>query len=119
MDAQDPRLVTLGTMRDGAVEELFQTALRAVLDNIDDPNTEHKAKRRVTLTFTLTATDDTRQDVAIEAASSVKLAGVRPVSALVHVTRSGGKKGLREPLRQESIPLSGPQGVVRGEGGGR
>lgn len=114
-EEQDPRRVTLAGMREGAVEELFAEAVARVIENIDDPNTEHDAKRTVVIAFTFKATDDTRNDVQIGVQSSVKLAPVKALSTVVHVARAGGRRSLREPLRNVEMDLpSGPSGLVRG-----
>lgn len=115
----DPRRVTLAGMREGAIEELFAEAVARVLENIDDPNTEHDSKRTVTIAFTFKATDDTRNDVQIGVQSSVKLAPVRALSTVVHVARAGGRRSLREPLRNVEMDLpSGPNGLIKGAAAG-
>jgi hypothetical protein len=114
MERTDPRVVTLGGMRGGAVEELFQQELLRVLQNIDDPNTAAKAKREIVLKFKLSASED-RDVVSIEVASSAKLAGIRPLSAMLHMGKVQGSLALIEPLRQEVIEAPpGPSGVVQG-----
>lgn len=109
--------MTLAGMREGAVEQLFQRALADVVENLDDVNTDPKAKRRISLVFTFT-TNQERDIVAVDVQSATKLAVTNPVQAVVHVVRRDGRSGLVEPLHQEALDLKGggPSGLVRGGG---
>lgn len=44
--------IQISTLAGGAVEERFNDALQEVLENIQDPNTDAKKKRKITLTVT-------------------------------------------------------------------
>lgn len=50
--------IKIGTLANGAVEERFNQALKEVLSNIQDPNTEHKVKRKISLTLTFVANEN-------------------------------------------------------------
>ena len=47
---------------DGAVQEKIDRALKAVTDNIMDPNTPPSKKRSITLKITFTPREDDRKD---------------------------------------------------------
>ncbi len=66
--------LTLATLCDGAVNEKVNRALQKAFGNILDPNTDPKKKREVTLKLTLAPNVDDREDVAVEAIVSTKLA---------------------------------------------
>ena len=109
----NPREMTLANFKDGALEELFRIAMRKAVENIDDPNTDHKQKRTVTLKITLAAQNEERDAIAVAVESSVKLAAIRPVAALMLVGRSDGQRTLVNPLKQEEM-FSGPKAVEKG-----
>lgn len=54
------REINLGQLAGGAVQERFAIELQKVFDNILDPNTSTKAKRKLQLTLTF-ATDEHRE----------------------------------------------------------
>lgn len=72
-----PPNTDLRNLGEGVAGELWSAALREVLGNIDDPNTDWKQKRTITLTFAFVA-DETRRATDVEVRCSTKLAGVRP-----------------------------------------
>lgn len=71
-------IVSLETVRGGAVSERFSIALKEVLDNILDPNTEPDKTRAITLKFSIKPNKD-RDFCAVSISSDVKLA---PISSL-------------------------------------
>lgn len=109
-----PRRVTLTTFACGAAEELFQEAMKALLANLDDVNTEWKAKREITLRFRV-ATDEHRQMGAMTVECSTKLPSVKAVAQNVFIGRHRGRPTMVEPLSQEELfpqPSSQPQAVA-------
>ena len=46
-------MINLETFADGALAEKVNMALREVLQNITDPNTDYKVKRKLTVDMTL------------------------------------------------------------------
>lgn len=73
-----PNILDLNGFANGAVAEQFNAELRRVLDNIADPNTDPKKKRKISLTLTLQANDKRDlADVDIQAKST--LAPVKPI----------------------------------------
>lgn len=75
--------VTLADLANGGLSELFDVAVQEVMANIHNPNTPADAKRSITITIPLVASED-RHQVAYTAAIAVKLAGVRGVSGVIH-----------------------------------
>jgi len=75
----DVKTIYLDTIAEGAAKDLFANALEKVLGNIEDPNTEAKAKREITLTFRFTV-DEERRVGGCTIACGVKLPGVKGVS---------------------------------------
>jgi hypothetical protein len=114
----EPRLVTLSNLADGAADELWRAALARVLENIEDPNTYHKAKRRITLTFDFVADEERRVgDVTIN--SVVRLASVKPLTANVYFGRHQGHLVAVEAPRQEDLFTAPAPTLAAVEGGGR
>lgn len=107
----DVREFTLGTLGGGAAEELFADALDKVLANIDDPNTDWKARREVVLRLSFTTKEDRRVgDVAVSVAT--KLAGVKGVTAQVYYGRHEGRHAIVEGPKQDDL-FTKPQGAPR------
>ncbi|MDB2123699.1 hypothetical protein [Clostridium paraputrificum] len=48
-------MINLESFADGALAEKVNIALKEVLANITDPNTEYKTKRKLTIDMTFTA----------------------------------------------------------------
>ena len=71
----------------GAVQERINRALRKVSDNILDPNTEAKKKRNISLTLTFIPNEDDREDVAVEAHVTMKLAPEDSVKTQFYINR--------------------------------
>lgn len=66
--------LTLASMCAGGVQERIDRALAKISDNILDLNTDAKKKRVLDVKITLTPSEDDREDVSVEAQTSVKLA---------------------------------------------
>jgi len=74
--------VTLSALRNGGLEEQFQIALRAALENARDPNTPHDKKRRITIHVDLKPSED-RQVFGLMYHVESKLAGIKPGSSFL------------------------------------
>jgi hypothetical protein len=117
MESTEPNLVTLSGLGDGTAEELFQAALTKVLENIEDPNTDAKAKRTISLDFVVTP-DENRRTAKIAVACSTRLAGMKPLGTNIFIGRHEGRLAAAEQLRQEEMfPTPAPKPAVI-EGGG-
>jgi len=98
----DPKKITLTELADGAAEEMFQIAFAELLENVDDPSTPWKARRRVTLTFDLVI-DETRKEGQIVVGCLRKMPEARPTITRVHLGRHQGTLAAVEALRQENL----------------
>lgn len=79
------KINSLDDLMGGAVTERFNLELQKVLDNIFDENTDPKAKRTISLTFTLVPAES-RDMMAWSAQITSKLAPYAPISqmTLIH-----------------------------------
>jgi hypothetical protein len=96
----EPKLVTLENVAGGAAEELFQSSLAQVLENIQDPNTDHKARRRITITVDVQVLDEERRSASFGVKCSTKLAGVKTVATTVILGKHLGRFAAAEPNQQ-------------------
>lgn len=83
-------VVTLTTLADGAALELFQSELDRVLRNIQDPNTEPKASRKVVLEVSFNP-DEMRECGDVRVRVSAKLAGLKGARTRVFFGRHKGQ----------------------------
>lgn len=83
-------LADLATIGNGAVAEKFAQELRAVLENIRDPNTEAKAKRKVVIEFVFSPTEDRERVHTYISARSV-MAASKPTGDMLFIGRVAGE----------------------------
>jgi hypothetical protein len=115
---EDPKVITLAGIADGAALELWQNALADVLRNIEDPNTDVKHKRAIRLDFIFTCADEERRVGDVEVRCSTKLAGVKGVKTLVYIGRHQGQLvAVEQPRQQDLFPA--PGGELKAITGGR
>lgn len=82
--------VTLGTIAGGVANELFATEMAKVAANIQDINTPHTAKRKITIEF-MFAPDDERRETKVTVSAKTTLAPIKSFSKTVWCGKSGGK----------------------------
>ncbi|MDZ5712265.1 replication terminator protein [Jeotgalibacillus haloalkalitolerans] len=82
--------IDFNSFADGAASEKINREIQRVLENIDDPNTDHKAKRTVTLTLTMTA-DEKRELVTTDVQVKSKLAPAKSVGSTLILGHDNGK----------------------------
>jgi hypothetical protein len=82
--------MTLGTIAAGALEELFGAELAKVLANIQDINTDAKAKREIAIKLIFAPTED-RDMTEVKVQCSAKLAGLLTVKTRAFVGRQDGR----------------------------
>jgi len=82
--------VTLATLAGGAVEEMFQEELRAVLRNIADANTEAEAVREVRLVVKIKP-NRAREVGDVQVVPSAKLAPMRHADTVIYMGRHKGE----------------------------
>lgn len=83
-------LLTVENLCGGAVQEKINRAIKKVVDNVLDPNTDAKKKREITLKLVFTPNEDDREDVAVEAHVAVKTASESGVTTQLFVTKDPG-----------------------------
>jgi hypothetical protein len=82
--------VNLETVAGGVVPVYFLREMQNVLMDIDNPNTDPKAVRKITIEIAFKPTE--ARDAAIIAVScKSKLAGLRPIGKTLYLTKRGGR----------------------------
>lgn len=90
MEERIEQLADLTTLGNGAALEKFGHELAKVVENIRDPNTDAKAKRKIILEIVFLPQED-REAVATLVAARCVLASTKPSSDLMFVGRREGK----------------------------
>lgn len=113
-----PEVLTLASIAEGAALELWQSALDAILRNMQDPNTDMKPKRSIRLEFVFSMLDEDRGVGDVEVKCSTKLAGVKGAKTLVYIGRHQGSLVAVEQPRQTQL-FPSPGGELREISGGK
>lgn len=72
--------LSLDTLMQGAVQEKFENELKRVLENIMDPNTDYKKKRKLTIDFDFFTNED-RDETLFECVVKSKIIPAKPVAS--------------------------------------
>ncbi|EPY2285847.1 replication terminator protein, partial [Clostridium sporogenes] len=72
------KMINLETFADGALAEKINMALKEVLENIADPNTDYKTKRKLTVDMTFASGED-RELTEVSIVAKPKLAPTKPL----------------------------------------
>lgn len=95
--------VTLETVCDGSAKELFGRALKEVLDNIQDVNTDPEATRKIALIFAFEPSED-RASSNITLKCEVKPAPVASIGSSLFITKEQGvRKAYASTAKQEPL----------------
>ena len=78
--------VNLETFAGGALQEKFDDAMEKVLQNMTDPKTPWKNKRKITVEVTFEQNED-RDDSSVNVSVIPKLAAVKPVETRMAIGR--------------------------------
>lgn len=99
--------VTIETIGGGVIPELFERELEAVLENIDDPNTDPKQARKITIEITFSP-HESREMTAVTVKCNSKTAGVKPHSTVLHLVRQNKRMIAlaKDPRQQEMFEKS-------------
>lgn len=81
-------IINLEKFASGALSEKFNMAYKEVLENILDPNTDFKTKRKLTLELNFTLTED-RELSIVDISTKTKLAPNTPTSTKILIDRDG------------------------------
>jgi len=88
--AREEKIADLSTLGAGAAAEKFQAELAKVLDNIRDPNTDAKAKRKITLEYLFIPAED-RERVLVAIAARSSLPSTKPSGDVMYVGSKNGE----------------------------
>lgn len=94
--------INLETLADGAFTEKVNIALKEVLNNIADPNTDWKKKRKLTIDLTFTARED-RELTAVDIICKPKLEPAKPLNTTI-IMGTDGKGGIIASEFKKQIP---------------
>ena len=86
----DPTEITLTTICNGGVPEVFERELRELLRNIADPNTVAEKTRTLTLKFTFKPSED-RSQAAIDFSCRASLQPVKMTKSQFFLSRHSGQ----------------------------
>lgn len=95
-------MINLESFVDGALAEKVNMALKEVLANITDPNTEYKTKRKLTIDMTFTAGED-RELTEVDIVAKTKLASAKPLNTRI-IIGTDGKGGVLASEFKKQIP---------------
>ena len=96
------KMINLETFAEGALAEKVNMALRDVLENITDPNTDWKVKRKLTVDMTLTTGED-RELTEVNIVAKTKLAPSKALSAKI-VIGTDGNGGVLASEYKKQVP---------------
>ncbi|BAQ14702.1 hypothetical protein CBB2_2592 [Clostridium botulinum] len=96
------KMINLETFADGALAEKINMALKEVLENIADPNTDYKTKRKLTVDMTFASGED-RELTEVSIVAKPKLAPTKPLAAKI-VIGTDGKGGILASEYKKQIP---------------
>ncbi len=96
------KMINLETFADGALAEKVNMALRDVLQNITDPNTDYKVKRKLTVDMTLTTGED-RELTEVTIVAKTKLAPSKALAAKI-VIGTDGNGGVLASEYKKQVP---------------
>ncbi|MBY0755049.1 replication terminator protein [Clostridium sardiniense] len=95
-------MINLETFAGGALAEKVNLALKQVLENISDPNTDYGVKRKLTIDMTLVA-DESRDLAEVAIVAKPKLAPSKALSTKI-VIGTDGKGGILASEYKKQVP---------------
>ena len=96
------KMINLETLVDGALAEKVNVALKEVLENIQDPNTDWKIKRGLTINIKFEAQED-RELALLDISTTTKLAPKKSVGTKI-IIGTDGKGGVIASEFKKQIP---------------
>lgn len=91
---------TLSTLNNGEIEEKFQLALKQVLNNLADDNTNHKASRKISIEITMSANEE-RNKILIGTQVKTALAPIRGGETTAWMINNNNHLELMEEVYEE------------------
>lgn len=96
--------VSLSDLAGAALEERFQAVIAQVLENLMDPNTNHKKARKVTVVFSLKA-NEARQFINLDIDVVPAFAPLETLRSGLLLKTDGSGFTIAAELVQEELPL--------------
>ena len=96
------KIINLETLAEGGLTEKVNMALREVLNNIADPNTDYKVKRKLTIDITFISQED-RDLALLDIQTKTKLAPPKSIGTKI-VIGTDGKGGIMASEFGNQIP---------------
>lgn len=100
--------ISLDQFADGALHERVNQALKQVLENMMDPNTDFKPKRKVTVEITL-QTDENREISNVSVIAKTKLAPRSAVKSVILIDQDVNGEVVASEFRKQ---IPGQQAIV-------
>ena len=105
------QVIDLNQFASGALAERANQAIKKVLENIKDPNTDYKPKRKVTIELTFVS-DEAREMTQVSVIAKTKLAPAMPVSSIILIDSDKNGDVLGTEFRKQ-IPGQQAEGASR------
>ena len=96
------KIINLETLAEGGLTEKVNMALQEVLNNITDPNTDYKVKRKLTIDITFISQED-RDLALLDIQTKTKLAPPKSIGTKI-VIGTDGKGGIMASEFGKQIP---------------
>lgn len=96
------KIINLETLAEGGLTEKVNMALREVLNNIADPNTDYKVKRKLTIDITFISQED-RDLALLDIQTKTKLAPPKSIGTKI-VIGTDGKGGVMASEFGKQVP---------------
>ena len=105
----EPQLIDISSISEGAMVEAFGLKLAEVMSNIADPYTPATAKRQITLNLTLHPKED-RTQIDTQFTCKAQLASIIPSTSRIFMGRDddGNYYALDRDPRQEALAADAP-----------
>ncbi|WP_085829042.1 replication terminator protein [Clostridium massiliodielmoense] len=96
------KMINLESFADGALAEKINIALKEVLENIADPNTDYKVKRKLNVVMTFNSGED-RELAEVSIVAKTKLAPAKALATKI-VIGTDGKGGILASEYKKQVP---------------
>ena len=93
------KIDSLLEMANGAIKERVDYEAAKVFENIEDPNTDYKAKRKIQVTLVFQADDDGRESIKMSTEAKTTLAPTVPIVTRLYMVRDEN----RNPMIVEAV----------------
>lgn len=94
------KMLNLESFADGALSEKMNIAYKEVLQNIQDPNTDYKKKRKISLELVFTSGED-RELTEVTIGASTKLVQPKAIATKIIIGTDGSGEVLATEYRKQ------------------